>query len=1166
ISHSQMNLANTGPQTMTSSSETLDDRNGDSSKSLQMMSSSSSSNMRVPSARLAPDVTLLRPAREVEQKAKLASTLGSFRSAKLDLESASLVGRSSEVALLRERLFAVDESSNKPTNELVLLKGKSGSGKSRLAASLEKPVQKESGVFAQGKFEPNDPTPYAAIIQACNSVCKQVSTKLKAKENDGSCDMKKELMMKVDAPLLYLMMGMMPELYLLVHNGNKKAVKNQREEHPSIQASASGSSTTSGPPNGARRRMTIADRINVSKYQGKRRSVASQSDKSGSMSSMAQPSQTPLPKELLKVSFTTLIHILSSKLEGPIVLLIDDLQWADMQSLDLMKHLLIHPAYEHKLVLAATYRSDEIENEPTHPFHSMLRGTKEASTMVDSKSIFTITEITVENLSIEAIAEFLSEVLSISDASDTARVVELAGTIHLRTAGNVYFVKIFIGSLRQRGLLEFNHNSFSWKWDVATIERETTLTENVISLLQSKMQLDLQDEANSILFVLQIGSCLGNSFDRMDLELVVKHLRDKSFPWICDSREKKFPNTGEVSSILEAAVEEHFLVHPVDTFTYRFLHDKVREAAISLIPEKEVREFKASIGQLLYEHLPTEVVEEMLFVVVELLNEGAEAEIGNDLALEIVELNAVAAEKARQLSSFGSAGIFADTGLSLLKRLCGNNDVWEVHPHLALRLYTVAVDSAESTGDAEKSICYCDVVLRQKVLSPLDTIRVQCVVVERLHSQGVGIESIVVSLDLLEKLGCFVPRNKLVRRLKVNLSVRETLKKYIPTEAEIDKMDLVRDGRQQEVHGLIIRTSGFAYGRNEIDLYILLTCQAIQWTMLNGVTAYSPSALCQLANILMHLHGEWKPATALAKLALSMQERVNSNYTKCTTLQKSSTYILGWTTPLRQFSPTYLEAYRLGMLSGNIEGGVIAIWAMLYAQFCSGCPLSQLKDDLAKYMNQMERLHLLSYKYSMVIMYETVRRLAGETNTLPKYDERYFMFKVMWQIQVCMSRTYSGEYLDGASLALEIGDLFTSTYPGFYFGFAPFPNGVCLYVAARQTGQKRYYRAAKKVRAMYQKWTKSGGSNLVHLLQILDAEDAAFHGKKQKAAEMFEKAILSAVRGGFVQNAGLANERYAVLLKEMGREEDSKFYKDKAIGYFREWGAWRRVEQLSKGH
>ena len=148
-------------------------------------------------------------------------------------------------------------------------------------------------------------------------------------------------------------------------------------------------------------------------------------------------------------------------------------------------------------------------------------------------------------------------------------------------------------------------------------------------------------------------------------------------------------------------------------------------------------------------------------------------------------------------------------------------------------------------------------------------------------------------------------------------------------------------------------------------------------------------------------------------------------------------------------------------------------------------------------------------------------------------------------------------------MALEMGDAMFKMWSGAsFFGFDPFSRALCLYATGNETRQSKYLFAAKKVRSKVSEWVRSGAINLVHQLLILDAEDAAAKGFHNDARQAYEKAIAASVRGGFLQDAGIANERYATYLLTVGLERDARYYTREAIRYFSEWGAARKVQQL----
>ena len=150
-----------------------------------------------------------------------------------------------------------------------------------------------------------------------------------------------------------------------------------------------------------------------------------------------------------------------------------------------------------------------------------------------------------------------------------------------------------------------------------------------------------------------------------------------------------------------------------------------------------------------------------------------------------------------------------------------------------------------------------------------------------------------------------------------------------------------------------------------------------------------------------------------------------------------------------------------------------------------------------------------------------------------------------------------------------MGDIFYKSWSGAaYFGFETFSRAVCLYaMAIKSGGQPKYLKPARKARAGIAKWVKQGAINLLHQLYLLDAEDEVVKGNERQAKSLFNKAITTAVRGGFLCDAGIANERYAVYLESLPKDKDeASHHMKEAINYFSEWGAARKVRLLSEQH
>ena len=448
---------------------------------------------------------------------------------------------------------------------------------------------------------------------------------------------------------------------------------------------------------------------------------------------------------MIQFAFCTLFRIFATYL-GPIVLVLDDLQWADTTSLDLFKTL-VQDRIIPNLLLIGCYRSNEeddddnnnnnnntnndhhhdqivLDDETTFPENTgasnttttttttvsssvaapssmarttatalamtntrtttttittlaqMIRDLKKAATTIttlttmgetttvvqdspkntgcdnvrNGKDSYHVTEITLGNLSLESVHEMIQELLSVS----VEKAKGLSNICFKRTLGNVFFVKEFLLLLQEMNILVFNIGTFQWTWNDAIVEKETGATFNVVSMI--RMKINKYSDGGMVL-LLSLAACLGNTFDYATMKLLWGYLQDKYYNKRSRSSNDDDDDDDGVDELLQMAMRE-MLIEPIggyddDTTTtslsYRFVHDKIQETAMLLMPENEFEEFRTDIGKYLYEHLPDEELQNMLFVIADLLNNGLYE------GVEMAELNGLAAQKAQELSAFHSA-------------------------------------------------------------------------------------------------------------------------------------------------------------------------------------------------------------------------------------------------------------------------------------------------------------------------------------------------------------------------------------------------------------------------------------------------------------------------------------------------------------------------------
>ena len=328
--------------------------------------------------------------------------------------------------------------------------------------------------------------------------------------------------------------------------------------------------------------------------------------------------------------------------EHPLALFLDDLQWLDAATLDLLEDLLTQSDVRH-LMLIGAYRDNEVD--AAHPLMRKLDAIRQAGAPVQ--------EIALAPLAREDVAQLIADALR----CEPERAAPLAQLVHEKTAGNPFFAIQFLSALAEEGLLTFDHGAARWSWDLDRIHAKG-YTDNVVDLMVGKLSR-LPAETQK---ALQQLACLGNS---------------------AESQHAVHGSTGHRRSRSHADLWEAVRAgagRPQEG-SYRFLHDRVQEAAYSLIPEESRAEAHLRIGRLLAAHTPPEKREEAIFEIVNQLNRGAALITSRDEREQLAELNLIAGKRAKASTAYASALTYLIAGVALLPE-----DSWERRHELTFAL------------------------------------------------------------------------------------------------------------------------------------------------------------------------------------------------------------------------------------------------------------------------------------------------------------------------------------------------------------------------------------------------------------------------------------------------------------------------------------------------
>ena len=1024
---------------------------------------------------------------------------------KLHFSQLKFHGREEEQKILQEAFQRVASIPSESENnfetsgrELVLIRGSSGVGKTKLAQTL-KNMKTKPGLFITGKFQNGANTsPYSGIANAGAELC-GILFSLLIDNRELAEEILQEIKTELDDELTVLAQ-VIPALGEVFDN-----------------LDIFGQSATASPASS---------------------------------------------KNQLQFAFVRLFRVISRKF-APFVLLLDDLQWASAPSLELLE-VLLTDELNTKLLILGSCRSEA--NDQTHVFAEAIQQLQQRAD--DEKKPFTLVTIELGNLTPAAVQPILNNLLNLDDSDE--RTAQLADLCWKKTDGNVYFILQYIKMLKEIGLLTFNYGSLKWTWDCDTIESSTAVSDNVLDSILTTMEY----MESSKKLILQIAACLGFSFDAKLLQLAWIELRRKL---------QQLPTRDlSLQESMEQLVEKGFLVKisgPSEQHSYCFEHDKIREAALSLIGDNaKCIVFQRQIGECLVTKLnPEDIGSSYIFVVVNLLDGGEtkQGEIAQVVTrMDLAKLFDQACSRAIVLSAFESGAEYAGKGIALLP-----DNAWQEYYDLTLNLYSNGAKAEGFISNRETMEKYCKAVMAHEMVPLEDKFDVYNSWIDSHMAQGrEGMEYGKILLEeLLGKLGIKFSKNPLKTLWVVlkNLSKTKTLLKTL------DVMALPRTENPitGEIMRLLDKLTHNMYLTEDPRLPAVMY-KSLNVSLKRGLTDYSPVAFCTVGMILNGVANDLKGAFKYGEIALRLVERDNIMISRCRTGFLVYTFLYPWTMATRSVLQPLVESYKVGLKTGDIENACASIMIWIQTKFRMGTPLVELDANCRLYSQQLRNLKRDQALCPILVQWQLIRNMINSDKADPgcligdvfteenfQYFEHYPGFEINFRAMECMGWTYLGRHIECSDRILKHG------INEFKDGFlalgkntgVQYLRGVSCYAAAQETGKRKYARGAQLMRKQIKLWLKNGDPNITHYDNILDAEHLAYKGLFNRAVKMYETAILFAGREGYLQDAALANERLALLHLHRLKDEDEAVYRfQEAIKYWAAWAADTKVKSLQR--
>jgi predicted ATPase len=836
----------------------------------------------------------------------------------------------------------------------------------------------------------------------------------------------------------------------------------------------------------------------------------------------------------LRYLFQKLFCAICTK-DRPLIMFLDDLQWADDASLDLMDSLLKDSTLQY-LVFVGSMRGNEVDNR------SRLSRLLEE---IDANPARKVTHLELLNLSMDEVGEFVADTLEL----DKEECEPLAEIVYGKTRGNIFFSMQTLEELHRRNVLFFSMITFRWDWNLDGIEFEAPLSDNVVEAVASKIQSLPQKLQRALV----IASYTRSSLDIQTLLLLLE-------------ADGLTMSLKELAGLLDIAVLEGLLWNTVGSNVYRFAHDRIQQAAYWMVPSGQERDqLRILVGGKLVElYSGPQGKDWMPFVAADHLNSCTGH--GQD-ALYLTRLNLECGEKASSVAAFVPASLYLRLALKHLRKLGENH--WETHYDLSLRIYRAITDIELCLGniDSGKELGQQILSHAQSLEDKLPTFLVMATSkgTQQLHDEAMALcQDALISLDAIPK------RMHLLHMLKDLRIVKRLCDKH--SDFDILQLPPCQDIRMAWIMDFLTQCSLRAYYCGDLVEFMFCVVRKLRMTFKYGLTGGSAHAFATYAFFLMGPGNDAKCALRLTRLARNIQEKTDpsSRPTRALTLVVLSSYVEAWSIPREKCLATLQEAHRSGMAIGNVEMGFLSWGMCIYFAQSTGYPLEAVETSGNELVSQLCLYNVGSVLSAMKECRLAVLCLTGR-QTLdwaelepPESMDKSDVFRNLFGY---LSRLELGVYFGNLKFAIRMSQLVEPfvKLDGSYIGISKdlFFSALAYLGLARETGRNKYRRKAIKLTKKMRHLCRTKGSNVLHKCLLMEAEILSFRCRSVgKLIDSYDDAISTALKIGYTNDAALGAELAGASMLALGNETRGRQYLNRSRDLWRQYGAHAKVNHL----
>jgi len=819
--------------------------------------------------------------------------------------------------------------------------------------------------------------------------------------------------------------------------------------------------------------------------------------------------------------------------QRPLVLFLDDLQWADFASLKLLKYLITHPDTP-PLLLIGAYRDNEVGT--AHPLTLVVEEARKEGARLADIHLGPLSPAQTRQLVADALPGAAPEMLE-----------PLAELLQAKTGGNPFFLLQFLQTLYQDGLVERVPQG-GWLWNADAV-RAMGYSDNVVDFMAGR----LRKLPAPALRLLCLGACVGNTFPLKKLALLSGQ------------------EPSEVESGLEPALQED-LVMQAGAQHYRFLHDRIQQAAYGMLAEQERKANHLRIGRLLWTRLSPEALRERLFDVVGQLNAGVELMGETEERTRLARLNAEAGFRAQSSTAHRSAIGYFSMAVRLMP-----GDLWEVAPELAFKLRLGQAQSELMSGNGPEARRIVT-ELRARQLSHQELAAAYRLESSILLTANQPEAAAACLLECLERFGVHIPARPTWEEVAAaNQEVESLLgSRSIESLVELPSMT---DPEMKTVMGLLGALFAPAFFTSE-TLLALHLCRMVALTLRHGSTNESASAYVWYGFVTSCLFKDPLRGHAFGTLACEFVERNDISAYRARVLFTQG-HISLWVRPLREARELYEKAFHHALLSGDLQIAGYCCIFIVWLQLSLGAELAEVEREAVTYADFARKAGFRDAGNITGLLRAFVRQLRGLTVSFGSLNGEGFNeeelegllssgmapLKCSYPVIKTRSRFMAGAYEEARQAADKAQGMLWAVIGRIQLLDHHLYRALALAACCREAPaplREQYLKDILQHQRQLEAWATSSPETFRAAERTVAAELHRLHGRLEAAVYGYEEAIQAAREHGLIHHVAVASELAARFWKEAGIPLIALAYARQAREAYLQWGAEGKVRHLDE--